>query len=258
MPGQYNTLREIREAVIYRADLEGISDRHPNTPLVFEINSAWRDLRVKLANAGVLHVLSNTGLLTLPTIEAVTGAGYAEIDWPTDAVSVHGLDVKVDGYWYTVGQGDMTQRRLGPIQAPGTGGDYRYSERGLTMWIPRSLPTTSTSTPVAGKIMLFPVPQSGQYLLWYLPNWVDVVTDTDIFPGQEGWITWVIWETACRALIRDIGPQTSAQLEHCIAERERAWAEIRTSAQRIATDGPIQPLNRYGASARGGGFRLLP
>jgi hypothetical protein len=255
MAGQFMTLGDVRKAAIYRADLEGLLERHPTVDLNREANLSYRDMRVKLANADCPTVLVPSAITPLPSSEAIAGGGYAELDWPTDAVSVHGLDVKVGGYWGTVPQGNFTQRRLGPMQ--NERGDYSYANEGLATWIVRSLPTTSGSAEVAGKIMLFPVPAGGSYVLWYLPEWNDIASDNDIFPGQEGWIQWVIWDVACKALIRDIGPNTSAQLEHCIAGRERAWAAIRTNTQRLHNDGTIEPTNRYG-SMRGSGARLIP
>lgn len=255
MAGQFISLGEVRNAAVYRADLEGISDRHPTVSLNTEANLSYRELRVKLANADVQTVLTPTAILALPVVEAVAGGGYAEIDWPTAAVSVHGLDVKVGGYWNTVPQGTFQQRRLGPVS--NDRGDYTYAEEGLAVWIQRSLPTVSGSATTAGKIMLFPVPSGGSYVLWHLPEWIDITVDSDLFPGQESWLQWVIWDVACKCLIRDTGPQTSAQLQHCMAERERCWADIRTNSQRLAQDQPIQPMSRYG-SGRGRGARMIP
>lgn len=253
MAGQYNTLGEVRNRAVYRADLEGISDRHPTLDLNAEANLSWRALRMQLANNDVQVVLSPTAILNLPTTEALAGAGYAEIDWPTDAVSVHGIDVKVGGYWCSLPQGHFSQRRLGPVYSER--GSYAYADEGLAMWVVRSLPTVNASAPVAGKIQLFPVPDGGQYILWYLPEWVDIALDTDLFPGQESWIEWVICDLACKALTRDIGPQTSAQLEKLTGERERAWLRIKTNSQRLAKDGPIQVPSRYGSSR---GYRMIP
>lgn len=255
MAGQYLSLGEVRNAAVYRADLEGITDRHPTLSMNLEANLSYRELRVKLANNDVQTVLSSTAITALPLVEAVAGGGYAEIDWPTNAVSVHGLDVKVGGYWNTVPQGYFAQRRLGPVVSER--GDYSYADEGLALWIQRSLPTTSAATQVAGKIMLFPVPSGGSYVLWFLPEWVDITADTDLFPGQESWLQWVIWDLACKCLIRDIGPQSSAQLDKCEVARERAWSSIKTNTQRLAQDGPIQPQSRYG-SFRGRGARLIP
>lgn len=255
MAGQYMTLGEARQSVIYRGDLEGMPDRHPNVTINGELNQSARVLRMKLANNDVQTVLTPTAITPLPTTEALPGAGYAEIDWPTAAVSVHGLDAKVGGYWCTVPQGAFTQRRLGPIVSER--GDYTYADEGLAMWVPRSLPTGNASSPTAGKIMLFPVPSGGSYVLWYLTEWIDLVQDTELFPGQEAWVQWIIWDTVVKCLIRDIGPQTSAQLEKATMERDRVWSDLKTNTQRLAIDQPIQPMSRYG-SMRGRGARMIP
>lgn len=249
MAGQYMSVADVRNAAIYRADLEGITDRHPTLDLTRESNLSYREVRVRLANAGVWPVLSASAIANLPTTEATAGGGYAEVDWPTNAVSIHGVDVKVNGYWTRLGQGDFTQRRSSGIGSSSDRLDYQFADLANAMWIVRSLPTTTTSTQVAGKIMLFPVPQNGQYVIWFLPEWVDITNDTDLFPGQEAWLQWVVWDVAVKALIRDIGPQTSAQLQFCMAERERVWAEIKGATYALANDGPIQPQSRYSSSS---------
>lgn len=248
-------MQEVVDFALFRGDLEGMLERHPTVNVFREANMSYRKMRVKLANNDVPTVLSPTSILSLPVVEAVAGGGYAEIPWPTNFVSVHGLDVKVGGYWNTVPQGVFNQRRLGPVTTER--GDYAYSDEGLTQWIVRNLPTTTTTTANAGAIMLFPVPTGGQYVLWGLPEWVDLVNGTDLFPGQESWIEWVINDLCCTLLTRDIGPQVTAQLQSMQAERERAWMNIKTNAQRLANDGPIQPLNRYG-SMRSRGARMIP
>jgi hypothetical protein len=252
MAGQYLSLLEIKAAVTFRGDLEGLTDRHPDLNIEQEINLSYRQLRVKLANNDVMMVLQPTAVLTLPIVETVAGGGYAEIDWPTDAVSIHGIDAKVNGCWNPIPQGFFTQRRMGGYDQ----GDCRFGDPVYSMWIVRSLPTTSGSSAVAGKIMLFPVPQGGQYVIWYLPEWVDLVTDTNLFPGQESWIQWVIWDVVCKCLVRDIGPQASAQLQEAEKARALCWTDIKTNTQRIAGDGPIQPQSRYGSQR--GRHRMVP
>jgi hypothetical protein len=232
-------------------------DRHPTINLNQEANLSYRDLRVKLANADVQTVLTASAITPLPTTEAVAGGGYSEIDWPTNAVSIHGVDVKVGGYWTNLQQGNFAQRRLGPIQ-PSVDYSFASQSDGGAMWIVRSLPTTSGATQVAGKIMLFPTPNSGgSYVVWFLPEWVDIALDTDLFPGQESWLQWVIWDVGCKALVRDIGPSPTAQLQEAEAARERAWMLIRSNSQRLANDGPLQPMSRYGGR-RSSGYRLIP
>lgn len=251
MAGQYLTLGDIKQAVTYRGDLEGITDRHPTINMNQEVNLSWRRLRQKLCNAGVMVAMTPTAILTLPTVESVSGGGYAEIPWPTDAVSIHGLDARVGGTWCAVPQGDFAQRRLGPYNS--SRGDYQFADAGLAMWILRNLPT---ATATAGSIMLFPVPSGGQYVLWYLPQWVDITTDSLEFPGQEMWLQWVIWDVVATCLGRDVGVSPSEALARAQAARDILWAEIKPNAQRLASDGPIQPQSRY--SSYRAGPRMIP
>ncbi|MET0414084.1 MAG: hypothetical protein ABW217_22430 [Polyangiaceae bacterium] len=255
MAGQYNSLAEVRNSALFRADLEGILDRHPTLNVNFETNMAYRRLRLKLANMDVTQVMTPTAILTLPTTEAVAGAGYSEIPWPQAFTSVHGLDVKVGGQWGRLPRGEFVQRRLTPYNDQRS--DYRYADDAGAIWVPRTLPTASGATVSDGVIMLFPVPESGQYILWGLTQWSDITVDTDVFPAQEGWIDWVIYDLGATLLIRDIGPQTSAQLEHLVACRERVWNEIKPSTTKLTNDGPMNIPSRYG-SARGRGYRMVP
>lgn len=241
MAGQMMTMDEVRVAARYRGDLEGLEDRHSDLDLNREANLSVRQLRMKLANEDVLDVLTPTSILSLPSSPAVTGGSWAEIDWPTDAILVRGLDVRVDGSWLTIPQGEFAQRLQGPIQ-----GQNSFSVGStLSMWVPRSLPQPSTTTRVAGKIMLFPVPNGGSYILWYLREWTDLTIGTHLFPGQESWVDWVIWDVVVKSLKRDVGPQGNKQLDEAMAERDRCWMTIQSTAKRLATDGPVEVTNRY-------------
>jgi hypothetical protein len=251
MAGQYLTLGEIKLAAVYRGDLEGLSDRHPSFNVNFEVNASWRMLRTMMANNDVVPVLTQTALLTLPVTAQLAGlGGWAEIPWPADAVSIHGLDVVVGGSWSKVNKGMLEQRRMYPYNSDRA--DYRYAQDAEAIWIEKSLPQGSASP---GTIMLFPVPSAGQYILWYLSQWVDITTDTSEFPGQEAWLQWVIWDVAIKALIRDIGVTNEAQLQEAKNERDRIWATVKPNMMRTASDGPIQVQSRYGGRS---GYRMVP
>lgn len=256
MAGQFITLEEVKGAAIYRGDLEGLLDRHPTLNLTFEVNASIRVLRQKLATNDCMAVLTTTALLNLPTTPALSGSAYwAELPWPSDAVSIHGLDVLVNGEWDTIENGVLEQRRR--HQSRAGRGELFHSHAGA-MWCVKSLPQ---STPAAGSIMVFPIPGGGQYILWYLSPWVDVTTDTAELPGQEAWMQWVIWDVVVKALIRDVGEGGSEQLTRATQERDRIWSDIKPAVQRVVKAGPIEIESRYpsrrsyGAGTRG---RLIP
>lgn len=253
MAGQYLTLGEIKAAAVYRGDLEGLSDRHPSFNVNFEVNASMRMLRTMMANNDVLAVLTQTSLLALPTTAQLGGlGGWAELPWPADAVSIHGLDVLVGGSWSSVPKGKLEQRRLFPYNTDRA--DYRFAGDGEAIWIEKSLPQSSASP---GTLMLFPVPSAGQYILWYLSQWIDITNDVAEFPGQEAWLQWVIWDVAVKALIRDTGVTPEAQLKEAQDERERVWQAIKPNLQRLVTDGPVEVQSRY-AGGRGGSYRMVP
>jgi hypothetical protein len=253
MAGQFLTLGEMKAAATYRGDLEGFTDRHPNFSLNFEANASMRMLRLKMANNDVVAVLNQTALLTLPTQAALSNAAYwAEIPWPANAVSVHGMDVLVSGQWDTIDKGVLEQRSA--FKRRNRNGELFSSVSGA-MWCEKGLPQ---STNAAGTIMLFPVPTSGQYILWFLDAWVDINTDTAEFPGQEAWLQWVIWDLAVKMLIRDEGQTPESQLQECKQERDRVWADIRPNLQRLANDGPVEVQSRYGSRRGYGDYRMIP
>lgn len=253
MAGQYTTLGEIKAAAIYRGDLEGITDRHPSFSLNYEANASMRTLRLKMANNDVVAVMTTTALLALPVVAALSGAAYwSEIPWPVDAVSIHGLDVLISGEWDSITKGVLEQRNL--FRRRSRNGELFHSSSGA-MWCEKSLPQSSAA---AGVLMLFPVPTAGQYILWYLSQWVDIVTDTSEFPGQEAWIQWVIWDLTVKALIRDEGQTTQAQLVSATAERDRVWGDIKPNMQRLVGDGPIEVQSRYATRYGNNTPRMIP
>jgi hypothetical protein len=255
MANQYLTLGEIKQAAIYRADLEGISDRHPSLNLNFEANASMRALRTKMANNDVLSVMTTTALLNLPTTGALSNAAYwAEVPWPTDAVSIHGLDVLISGEWDRIEKGALEQRARHQRR---TGRGELFRSDAGAMWSEKALPQGSAAP---GTLMLFPVPSTGQYLLWYLTQWVDIITDTAEFPGQEHWLQWVIWDVAVKCLIRDEGQAQPAQLVDAKQERDRVWGDIKPNLQRLVSDGPLEVQSRYGSRRfyGQGGARLIP
>jgi hypothetical protein len=240
---QVISLTEMRARVRYRFDLESLTARHPDADVDAEINRSWRKMRMRLANVGVLAVLDGTNAAALPTSAAASGETYAEIDWPTDAVSVHGLDVRLSDYWYPLEQVDFTSRRRFAFQSEigsGWGRDITTAA-----WCVRSLPTTATTSAVAGKIMIMPVPTSGQYRLWYLPEWVDITTGSHVFPGQEGWHEWTIFDAGITALRRD--NDAAGTLADARAEQATIWNDILRGVPRLADDGPIEPMPRRGS-----------
>lgn len=219
------------------------------------MNASFRHLRQKMATNDVFAVLTSTALQNLPVTAALSGNAYwAELPWPADAVSVHGLDVLINGEWDTIDHGVLEQRRR--HQSRAGRGELFHSHAGA-MWCEKSLPQ---STSAAGTIMVFPIPGGGQYILWYLTQWVDIATDTTELPGQELWLQWVIWDVAIKALIRDVGEAGSEQLNRAIQERDRIWADIKPAIQRVVKAGPIEVESRYPSrrsygSTRG---RLIP
>src|SRR5690242_15078570 len=91
-------IADVREA----ADIEGLTDRHPDATLIKWINLAWRRLRTKVANAGMPGLTTATSTANLPTSAPVTNEQYLVVDWPDGAVGVYGVDVLVSTRWVSL------------------------------------------------------------------------------------------------------------------------------------------------------------
>lgn len=248
--GSNITLGEFKARVRYRCDAEGILDRHPELDLDFETNCSMRMLRQKLANCDINMESTPSTEANLPTTEAISGCGYAEVDWPVDATRILGLDVKVGSEWWPIDNKDFSQRRQYIHNA-----ELSWNYPDACAYIVRSLPKITepagTSTRAVGKIMIIPVPTTGRYVLWYLPEWTTLDEDADLVPGQEMWVEWAIWDVCVKLLIRDNDPDNQKQLDDCKEERDRIWTEIKQNTMRLVDDGPTEPSNRYGRNNHG-------
>lgn len=244
--GSNITLGEFKARVRYRCDAEGILDRHPELDLDFETNASLRMLRQKLANNDVNMESTPTTEAALPTTEAISGCGYAEVDWPVEATRILGLDVKIGSEWWPIDPKDFAQRRQYIHNA-----ELSWNYPDTCAYIPRKMPTQTNSTRNVGKIMIIPVPTTGRYVLWYLPEWTVLDNDNDLCPGQEMWIEWAIWDVCVKLLVRDNDPDTQTQLNNCKEERDRVWLEIKNNAMRVVDDAASEPINRYGRNNHG-------
>ncbi len=170
---------------------------------------------------------------------------YAEVDFPTDAIAIYGVRVNVNGSrWYP-----LKRIPFGAIH------DYQFlptfsgfaPNRGPIAYTTRILPDGVGSTETVGKIMILPIPTSGNYAVWYLQGWADRTADTDTFPGMADFHEWAILNT-CIKMAQPDG-DSAQQVQLWMLERQRVEGLITARAMQFEDGLPIEPRD-----ARGDGY----
>jgi hypothetical protein len=220
--------------VRFLGDAECLTARHPDADVTKRINASIRALRGMVTTRGAPYFLTSTTATTLAGTQ-VTGEVYSEVPYPPTATQIHGVDVDLapnSGSWYSLEPISWVQRR---DSASFCLGAPRY----FTI---RQLPAGSTNTVVAGTIDIFPAATAGNYKIWFLPEFVDLATGTDVFLGLPDWHDWVVW-----GVVRDLASRDDDQREtYAIAQQKQAEAEQRIfeGLGRVMSAGPLRPRRR--------------
>lgn len=229
------TLATFLTLVREQADVEDLTDRHPDAELVRFINLAWRLLRTKVSNAGFSYFITPTTVTnTLPTSPPYDGAQYLEVNYPTGATGVYGLDVRYGGDWTPLEPVSFGARR-----------DFAGSGDVPHRYCVRTVPTESAATLTAGKIMLFPASSGGEeYIVWYLPVWTDIAAanTTYLFYGHDAWFDWAIQDVVRRIAQKDDDAQNT--LGEALRRQAELWEDIRRSALNMNLAEPISVRRR--------------
>lgn len=222
--------------VRYLADIEGQTARHPDADILKRVNASIRAFRGMVTARGAPYFLTSTTAATLASTQ-VSGEGYSEVPYPETAVQIHGVDVESSagsGAWYPLQPISWGQRRNAYTPGPG------YPE----YFAIRTIPVASGASTTAGAIALFPAAASGQYKVWYLPDFTDLVlaAGTDVFLGLPDGHEWVLWN-----VVEDIAARDDDQHEtYTIAREKKAAAELRLTEAigRVQSAGPMVPRRR--------------
>lgn len=234
---QSKTLTQLIADVRFSSDAQGLTDRHTDADLTLRINEAIRSLRALLTSNGFPYFLTSTSATTL-TGTLVTDESYSEIPWPSTAVQIHGVDVEFSGStgdWYPLQPITWAQRRTAA---------WAWERQGPKAFAVRRVPTGSGSSTVAGVIALFPGADSGRYKVWFLEEFTDLSSGTDVFLGLPDWHTWVVNDVVRVLAERDDDQRETYQ----IATQRQAEAEARAlaAAQRAVSAGPLRPRRGRG------------
>jgi hypothetical protein len=221
-------IQDLRE----RADIEGMTVRHPDTSLRRYLTQSLRSLRAMLTRAGADVFLEGTVPANLPTSAPVLGEQYVEVAWPTGAVSIHGIDILAGtDRWWPLKPVSFADRRDAQL----LGGPPRA-------FCIQTVPKTAQSpTITAGRILIFPLDTTGYtHRVWYLPEFPELVSDSHAVHGFEGdWLEWAVWDATIKVAAKDDDSQNVDQ----IALRERAMLQerITTNINRVQRAGPVSP-----------------
>lgn len=220
--------------VRYLGDAEGLTARHSDTAITQRINASIRALRGMCTVRGAPYFLASTAATTLAGTQ-VTGEVYSEVPFPPTALQIHGVDVDLapnSGSWYSLEPISWVQRRDSSSFCLG-------APRYFTV---RQLPVGSGSATTAGTIDIFPAASAGNYKIWFLVDFTDLGTGTDVFLGLPEWHDWVVW-----GVVRDLAARDDDQREtYTIAVQKQAEAEQRIfeGLGRVMSAGPLRPRRR--------------
>ena len=223
--------------VRFLGDAEGLTSRHPDADITRRLNASIRALRALLTSNGLPYFLTSTSATTL-TGTLVSDESYSEIPWPAAAVQIHGVDVEFSGStgdWYPLQPITWAQRRTLA---------WAWERQGPRAFAVRSVPVGSGSSTTAGVIALFPGAASGRYKVWYLAEFTDLGSGTDVFLGLPEWHEWVVCDVVRALAQRDDDQRETYQ----IATQRQAEAEARAlaAAQRAVSAGPLRPRRGRG------------
>lgn len=206
------TLSQLRDDVSTQADIVGIvssSERHTPTMLNRYINQSIHRFRERLAAEGAPRYLtSTTGTLTAGTTSPYPFSLLDLSSVTPGIVKIYGVDITVNSSIQTLDGVSFAQRAAYGSQ-PGTPAAWAQYD------------TT--------KIVILPAPSSAYaYVVWYLPVFTDLVSDTDSWDGVAGWEQWITWDVVSRVIIRD---NTSNAYAMVVGYRDEIFRDILKGAR---------------------------
>lgn len=231
------TLAQLRAEVRFLGDAEGLTARHPDADLTRRINAQARAYRAWATQNGLPYYVESTAAATL-TGTLVSGEQYSEVPFPADAEQILGVDVSsgvaIDD-WYTLSPATWQARRN--PRWYGVGAPRYFSIRRVPQANPADLDAV-----LAGVLALFPGATHGAYKVHYLPSFVDMAADADLFVALPEACDWVVW-----SVVQDLAARDDDQREtYGVATQKKAEAEARLlgSVGRVQAAGPLLPRRR--------------
>lgn len=240
----------------FLADVEGLgtaAGRHPSASLLPVFNASYRALREFVTGLGYTQFVTRGTTTSLPTTPVEAGESYSVITMAQGLEQIKRLDVKISGSdWYELPEVTLLQLRdLTPSRFFG-------SPSRPQGWCWLNAGSVSGVTYTAGQIAVAPVPSGGQYALWTMTEFTDLVNPTDVWLYHtEDWAQWHIFDAMskiCGARDKD----TARKLDYIVNNRLNVNVPG-SPAYNIATQRPTASGPRTwtrGSNYRGvGGWR---
>jgi hypothetical protein len=233
------TLAQLRAEVRYLGDAEGLTARHPDADLTRRINAAVRAYRALVTANGLPYFIETTAAATLAGTQ-VSGEQYSEVPFPSTAEQILGVDVSSgvsSDDWYPLQVITWQARRNARWGYQHGGAPAFFAIRRVPQADPSDLDAV-----LAGVLALFPYSDQGSYKVHYLPSYVDMVADADLFVALPEACDWVVWHVVCDLAARDDDQRETAQL--ALMKKQECEARLLASVGRVQSAGPILPRRR--------------
>lgn len=213
------TLGDLDTELVFEASIDGATARHVTARRYALINRTYKRLRSLVSHNGESFFRVPGTATTTPARAA--GEDYIELDWPTTASEIIGVDILHTGEWRELLRGSFAQRRVFAGARAGAIGE----------WSELSLPQPTTTTVTTGKIAIWPHNLGGQYKIHLLPHWVPITDATHVFVMFPDWLEWVLTAATMVLIQRDNNKRDAfmaARDRNLDAER-RILAHVRRS-----------------------------
>ncbi len=220
-----------RALVTRRARIVDHLNSHPTPDLNLDCDDGYRDLLTLATNSRWSTYLRTTGELALPTTAAASNETYAAIPVPTNCAQVRKLEVRRGVTWYPIDEVPLGQLRdFQPLStATGSAGPYAWAllDQGINATLVGNDATADT-----GVIAVVPIPSSGFYQLWYLPEFAGTSAES----GANGFYVYAnddhlqyhVYSVVVKCLISD--NDSEGMLAGAMKLLERYEARIMTGA----------------------------
>lgn len=250
------TRAQFRALVARRARVVDHFNSHPVADQNTDLDECYRKTRQLLTTNGWGDFLKTTGVLTLPLTPPVATEKFVVIPVPTDVEQIRRLELLTNGRdWVAAEEVPFEQFR--GLQFSYSGG--ATSNYGPFQWttLDQGLQATveaNTGSAVAGRIALSPLPVSGSYQLWYLPQFSGLTADSGAggfyaYPNQAAH-DYHFW---CACELFAISDNDREGLQKVFAEKKLESAALLLSSSPRNTN-PRQQRRTVNFWPRGRGF----
>jgi hypothetical protein len=226
------TRADLRALVTRRARIVDHLNAHPPASMNLDCDDGYRELLTLATNSRWSTYLRTTGELALPTTAAATNETYAIIPVPTSCAQVRKLEVRRGSTWQPIEEVALGQlRHFQPCQSGWRDASGPFGWCLLDQGVNATL-VGNDATLDTGVIAVTPVPTSGFYQLWFLPEFPATSADT----GANGFYVYAnddhlqyhVYSVVCKVLISDNDSQ--GMLDGAMKQLARFEGRIMTGA----------------------------